>query len=173
MKFFFKIIISVIAALLILTTDSFSQNSQIYKHPSLNIQFEASQNWQQVPHPEDELIYEMIDPNSVVHVVLWYTETEQDAPSYLMKMADMKDLVLEEKPSRRPIKNRDAWVLDVPGHERNIPIRMFLAVIQHGKSQIWPAENALFIVQIWCPQENYQQVMSIMKNILKSVDITD
>lgn len=91
MKFFFKIII-VAAALLIPTTDSFSQNPQIYKHSSLNIQFEASQNWLQVPHPEDELIYEMVDPDSVVHVVLWYTETEQDALSYLMKMADMKDL---------------------------------------------------------------------------------
>lgn len=172
MKFSLKIII-VVATLLILNINSLSQNVQVYKHPSLNIQFEASQNWLQVPRPEDELIYEMIDPDSVVHVVLWYTETEQDAPDYLMKMADMKDLVLEEIPSRRLIKNRDAWVLNVPGHERNIPIRMLLAVIQHGKSQLRPAENALFIIQVWCPEENYEQVMGIIENILNSVEITD
>jgi hypothetical protein len=139
----------------------------------LNIQFEASQNWQQVPHPDDELIYEMIDPDSVVHVVVWYTETEQEGPGYLWKMANMKDLVLEEKPSKKQIKNHDAWILNVPGHEGEIPIRMLLVVLPHGKSQLRPKENALFIIQIWCPEENYKQYIGVMENILSSIEITD
>ena len=153
----------------------FSKDSQmqIYKHPTLNIQFKASQNWRKVPRPEDKLIHEVTDPDSTVHVVLWYTETEQDAPGYLWKMAHMKDLVLGKKPSKRQIKNREAWVLNVPGYENKKPIQMLLAVIPHGKSLIRPRENALFIIQIWCPVEKSEQLMPIMQNILDSVKITN
>jgi len=172
MKFFLRIF-SVAVVSLLLSNNSFSQKVQTYRHPSLNIQFKASQNWQKVPRPEDKLIYEVNDPDSIVHVVLWYTETEQDGPGYLWKMASMKDLVVGEKPSFRRIKSRDAWVLNVPGHEKRIPIRMLLAVIPHGKSLIRPKENALFIIQIWCPEENYEQHMHLMENILESVEITD
>jgi len=166
-------IFSMVVASLLLNNTFFCQNVQTYKHPSLNIQFKASQNWQHVSRPEDKLIFEVMDPDSIVHVVLWYTETEQDAPGYLWKMANMKDLVLGEKPSKRRINNRDTWVLNVTGHERKMPIRMLLAVIPHGKSLIRPKENVLFIIQIWCPEESYEQHMHMMENILDSMEITD
>jgi len=172
MKFVLKIFVVIVISLL-LNTNSYGQNVQIYEHPSLNIQFKASQNWQQVPRPEDKRIYEVIDPDSIVHVVLWYTETEQDAQGYFWKMASMKDLVLGEKPSHKRIKNLDAWVLNVPGHEKKIPIRMLLAVIPHGKSQAHPKENAHFIIQIWCPEENYEEHKTTMESILASMEITD
>jgi len=151
----------------------FKTKTQIYKHPFLNIQFMASLNWREVPHPEDNLIYEVVDPDSIVHVVLWYTETEQDGPDYLWKMANMKNLMLGEKPSKRRIKNRDAWVLNVPGHKNHKPIQMLLAVIPHGKSPLRPKENALFIIQIWCPEESSKKHMPIMENILDSMEISD
>ena len=173
MKLVLRIFIAIVLTLL-LNNNTYGQNVQIYEHPSLNIQFKASQNWQQMPRPEDKLIYEVIDPDSIVHVVLWYTETEQDAQGYLWKMASMKDLVLgEEKPAKSRINNHDAWVLNVPGHEKKIPIRMLLAVIPHGKSQAHPKENALFIIQIWCPEENYEEHKTTMENILASMEITD
>ena len=33
-------------------------------------------------------------------VVVWYTTTEQDALGYLKKMADMKDLILQDAASQ-------------------------------------------------------------------------
>jgi hypothetical protein len=53
------------------------------------------------------------------------------------------------------------------------PIRMLMAVIPDGKSKTYPRENALHIIQIWCPEENYEQHIRIMENILGSMEITD
>jgi|GEM_PF-932677 len=167
------IAVSLVLAVVLLAGNTIGDANQVYKHPSLNFQFEASPNWIRVPRPEDNMIYEVMNPDSIVHVVLWYTTTEQDARGYLLKMASMKDLVLEEKPSKVRIKEHDAWVLDVPGNINKTPVRMFLVVIKHGKSTLHPRENALHIVQIWCPEKEYNRHMQRMENILDSVEITE
>ncbi len=155
--------------------DSVGQDLQVYKHPTLNIQLQATQSWRRVPRPEDETIYEVADPAGAVHVVLWYTTTEQDGRKYLMKMAGMMDVQIEEdqEASRRRIGGHEAWVLDLPGHERGARVRMLLAVIPHGKSSEWPRENALYLVQIWCPEDDYQSYRQSMEDILSSVEITE
>ncbi|MGD8534554.1 MAG: hypothetical protein PVF66_01815 [Candidatus Aminicenantes bacterium] len=150
-----------------------AQELEVYKHPRLNIQFEAPANWKENPYHGDKLIYEIFNPDTGMHVMLWYTTTEQDGPRYLEKMADMKDLVLEGKPDKIQIKGREAWLYNLPGFMDKEPIRMLLAVIPDGKSKTYPRENALHIIQIWCPEENYEQQMHIMKNILGSMEITD
>jgi hypothetical protein len=166
-------IYGVIIILVFLHNHSFGKNLQTYKHPSLNIQFQAPADWKQLPRPEDKLIYEVCNIDTTIHVVLWYTETEQDGSAYLWKMASMKDLVVAEKPVHRLINKRDAWVLHVPGYENKIKIRMLLAVIPHGKSPIRPKENALFIIQIWCPDENYEQHKQTIENIIESIEVID
>ena len=155
--------------------DSVGQDLQVYKHPTLSIQFQATQSWRRVPRPEDETIYEVADPAGAVHVVLWYTTTEQDGRKYLMKMAGMKDVQLEEdqEASRWRIGGHEAWVLDLPGHERGARVRMLLAVIPHGKSREWPRENALYLVQIWCPEEECRDYRQSMEDILSSIEITE
>jgi len=150
-----------------------AQELQVYKHPRLNIQFEAPANWKENPYHGDKLIYEIFNPHTDMHVMLWYTTTEQDGPRYLEKMADMKGLIFEGKPEIIQIKGRDAWLYNVPGFINKEPIRMLLAVIPHGKSKTYPRENALHIIQIWCPEENYEQHIHMMENILDSVKITD
>jgi hypothetical protein len=150
-----------------------AQELQVYKHPRLNIQFEAPANWKENPYHGDKLIYEIFNPRTDMHVMLWYTTTEQDGPRYLDKMASMKDLILEGKPTKIQIKGRDAWFYSLPGFINKKPIRMLLAVIPHGKSKTYPRENALHIIQIWCPEKNYEQHMHMMENILDSVEITD
>lgn len=144
---------------------------QVYKHPKQNIQFEAPANWKENPYHKDKLIYEIFDPDIDMHVVLWYTTTEQSGPRYLEKMADMKGLVLEGKPERIQIKDRNSWFYNVRGFINKKPIRTLLAVIPYGKSKIYPRENALHIIQIWCPEENYERHKRIMENILESVEI--
>ena len=150
-----------------------AQELQVYKHPRLNIQFEAPVDWKENPYHRDKLIFEIFNPETDMHVMLWYTTTEQDGPRYLEKMADMKDLVLKGKPVKMQIKGRDAWLYNVPGFINKKSIRMLLAVIPDGKSKAYPRENALHIIQIWCPEENYEQHIRIMENILSSVEIID
>jgi len=87
-------------------------------------------------------------------------------------MADMKDLVFEGKPKKIQIKGCDAWFYNVPGFINKKSIRMLIAVIPDGKSKTHPRENALHIIQIWCPEENYEQHIPIMESIRDSMEIT-
>jgi hypothetical protein len=130
--------INVITALVLVAGDSPCQDTRVYRHPSLNIQFEAPPDWDRVARPEDELIYEVADPDGAVHVVLWYTTTEQGPQDYLRKMAQMKDLAVGERPSPAQIGDRDAWTLSGPGREGDAPVRMILAAIPDGKSAARP-----------------------------------
>ncbi|KPL26470.1 MAG: hypothetical protein AMS23_01610 [Bacteroides sp. SM1_62] len=166
------LLLGIIASLFIVNHANI-QELQVYKHPRLNIQFEAPANWEENPYHRDKSIYEIFDPDTDIHIMLWYTTTEQDGPSYLEKMADMKDLVPEGKPEKIQIRGRDAWFYNVPGFINKKCIRMLLAVIPDGKSKTYPRENALHIIQIWCPREQFAELEPKMMLILNSVQITE
>lgn len=168
-----RAIISLVPVLMLLSIDAAGDAGQIYKHPTLGFQFKASPGWERVARPGDEATYEVMDPGSGIHVMLWYTTTEQDARGYLWKMADMKGLVSEEKPSKARIAGHNAWMYDVPGKVNKEPAHVLLAVIKHGMSTKHPKENALYIVQIWCPENMYSRQKKRMKEILATIEITD
>ncbi len=149
-----------------------AQDDHIYQHPNLNIQVRAPHGWKQLPRPEDRLIYEIVDPDQIVHAVLWYTETMQDGPGYTKKMAGMKDLVYQGEPEIMQIDGREAWLLNTSGQERKIPIRLLLAVIHHEKPITHADHNALFVIQIWCPESFYLQKKQQMEKILNSIRFT-
>ena len=172
---------SMVKGLLLISLIAFSfmmnhalaQDLQVYKHLRLNIQFEAPVDWKENPYHKDKSIYEIFDPDTDLHVMLWYTTTEQDGPKYLEKMASMKDVALEGKPAKIQIKGRDAWFYNLPGFINKKPVRMLLAVIPDGKSKAYPRENALHIIQIWCPEEQFTNNEQGMMLILNSIQITE
>jgi hypothetical protein len=160
-------------AFLFIVNHAIAHKLRVYKHPKQNIQFEAPADWKENPYHRDKSIYEIFDPDKNIHVMLWYTTTEQDAPRYLEKMASMKDVVFESKPAKIQIKGRDAWFYNIPGFIDKKSIRMFLAVIPDGKSKEYPRENALHIIQIWCPEEQFTDNEQGMMLILNSIQITE
>jgi hypothetical protein len=97
---------------------SFAIDNVTYKHPTLNIQFEAEENWRRIRRPEDNNSYEIVDPN---------------------------------------------------GSDQKKPIRTILATIPHGMSAEYPKEFSLFLLQIWCPEEDYESCRMSMESILNSV----
>ena len=154
--------------------NSVSQENQIYKHPYLTFQYEASKNWIKVEHPEDTLIYTMMSPDSNMHVMLWYTETEQNAKGYLTKMASMKNLIInDEEPFLKTINNHKMWILNVPGYEGKMSIQSLIAVIANGMPVVHSNENRLFIIQILCPKDYYPRYKAKFDDILNSVRIKD
>ena len=170
-----KISIKTLSAIIFtFSSISYAQETQIYKHPSLNFQFSASQQWIDIYHSEDSLIYEMMSSDSILQVMLWYTETEQNAKKYLAKMADMKSLsVTEKEPSSGIINNKEIWMYTASGHAGQIQIQTLLAVIPHGNSEIHPKENRLFIIQIWCQKGQYLSKKNTFEEILNSVQIEE
>jgi hypothetical protein len=164
--------ICLIYILISIPLTSSSQDSHIYKHPALNFQYAASEDWINIQHPEDSLIYEMVSPDSGIHVMLWYTETEQTAEKYLLKMVSMKDLDMEGgEPNPRTVNEHDMWVIVLPGYQGKIPVRLMLGITARGMSKKHPKENRLFIVQIWCHQEKYSAYQTTFEEILQSVKL--
>ena len=143
--------------------------AKVYRHPTLNFEFNAPEGWENVRHPEDGLIYEVKDPARGLRVMLWYTTTEQDCPSYLEKMADMKGF-RAETPAERLIGNRDGWIIETAGDIYGQSSRVMLAGVPSPGS--YAEENALHIVQIWCPEDKYDELRQQMTDILASVKVT-
>jgi len=88
-----RLLLATVFALLI-TAPATAQENRIYEHPELDFQFAAPPGFERQPRPEDHMIYEVAEPGTGVHAVLWFTTTEQDALHYLLKMADMKGLAV-------------------------------------------------------------------------------
>ena len=161
------IILSASLALLVTlfteSTTSYAPAQATYRHPTLPLQFEASEGWKQVPHPEDRLIYHMAAPEGGLNVMLWYTETEQEAPRYLQKMADMKGFQPLTEPRQEKLRRQMAWVISAVNVSEKGDVRAILAAL--------PSEEGLHIVQIWCPLERYEEEKQRMESILASVEV--
>ena len=142
--------------------------AEIYRHPTLDFEFEAPSGWKNVRHPEDGLIYEMRDPASGLRVMLYLTTTEQDCPGYLKKMADMKGY-RAETPTERRIGTSDGWLIETAGDIYGQSSKVVLAGVSRPGG--YPKENALYIVQVWCPEEEYEQLKRQMTEILASVKV--
>jgi hypothetical protein len=167
------LLVTSLIAFLFMINHALALDLQVYKHPRQNIQFEAPADWKENPYHKDKGIYEIFDSDKDIHVMLWYTTTEQDASRYLEKMADMKGLILDGKPAKIQIKNRDAWLYNAPGLVNKKSVQILLAVIPDGKSKEYPRENSLHIIQIWCPKEQFTNNEQGMMLILSSVQITE
>ena len=89
-----------------------SQEPTTYKHPARDFSFEAVGSWEQNMHHTDKMIYEMVNPEHDIHVMLWYNGgTESSCEHYLLKMADMKGLECGE-PQKKNYDNKEMWILD-------------------------------------------------------------
>jgi hypothetical protein len=150
-----------------------AQGQQSYGHPDLAMQFTAAPGWIHEPRPGDEGTHELVDPETGIHVLMWYTSTEQSARSYLSKMSSMMDLLRVAEPRPRTINGRDAWVVDALGFVADLPVETMLALIPSGKSRRHPRENNLYIVQIWCPAVDAARLADRMRRLLASVQLTD
>jgi len=139
------------------------QAQTVYRHPELGFRFEASEGWTKVAHPEDRMIYHLQAPGDRLDVMLWYTETEQEAGPYLKKMADMKGYQALTDPRREELRRGEATVLQAVAVTDAGDLRVILAAIRVGEG--------LYIAQIWCPLERYEEEREEMESILESVQV--
>jgi len=153
---------------LLIVAASLGQDRQTYQHPVLNFQVHAFKDWVQVPHPEDDFIYEIADPESVIRILMWYTETESSGSHYLKEMADMKELIYDAEPIKGKINNRDAWILDATCCMKKSPVRVVLVAIPDEQE-----DQSLYIAQILCPEDKFEEKEESMEGILYSLQIMD
>jgi hypothetical protein len=156
-----------------LTISAQAQERTVYQHPLKGFAFRAEAGWQAVDHPEDSLIYELADPAGEIRVMLWFTETESDAPAYLNKMAGMKGYRREQPPRETQIGARAAWLLEAEGALAGKPGKVWLASIPLMDEAHTSFEDhiAHYIVQIWCPVELADEKAAQVEAILGSVKV--
>ena len=122
---------------------------------------------------EDKLIYEMVDPNEEVHIMLWMTETVSGPDKYLMKMADMKGLTVTGDPIRITAGSHDGWVIRAEGKINDISSTVIIASFPltgekyvHHKNHI-----AQYIMQAWCPSDMFKDKATEIGTIQRSLKI--
>lgn len=87
-------------------------------------------------------------------------------------MADMKGLRWEEEIFIQGMGD-DAWQVDATGHIWGMDARTLLTVIQNGFDKEHTDHNALYIIMIWCPKQDFIQHEQLMTDILNSVRFTE
>ena len=116
-----------------LTTSLHAQDTKSYKHPIQNFSFSTSGDWHQIPNHKDKMIYEMVNKEKGVHVMLWYNGgTEMSCERYLVKMADMKGLEAG-KPIKKEFKDKNIWILECSGKENDIKEKRIIAAMSYRK----------------------------------------
>jgi len=163
-KTFFLQGICLAAFMFVMLGTSFAQPNQVYHHPTLDIQFEAPPSWMQIPHPEDQTIYELVSPDTIIHIVVFHRVTPQDGLTYVKNIALLKQLKPKGEPVKKIIKNKQAFEIEASGLIKQKPIRMIITAL--------PFEKGFFVIQIWSPEQNFMNYQQMMKNILGSLGIT-
>ncbi len=94
--------------------------------------------------------------------------TESTGSHYLKNMANMKNLVYDSDPVKGKINNRDAWILDATCCIKKAPVRVVLVAIPDEQE-----DRSLYITQILCPEDKFEEKEESMEGMIYSLQITD
>lgn len=165
----------VIVFVVLLTFNSFlSAETKVFTHPSpdISVDFEAPADWIEIPRVDDKNAYEVSDPDGIVHVLLWFTDTEENSDRYLFKMCDMNGMKFEGELSRKTINERKYLYGYTIGEKNDIEIKELIAVTSTNHSNL-PEHQRLYIIRIWCPLDKFELHAKTMEDILNSVKISN
>lgn len=152
------------------------QERQTYTHPGLDFSFSSSGKWENNSYHKDKMIYEMVNAETGIHVMLWYNGgTESTCEKYLVKMADMKGLNFEGPVEKEG--DEGPWALRCTGVEDGTAIVKILAALSYvekygpdvperSKGKTY---NAMHIAQVWCPEDRYEANKKMMQDIVTSL----
>lgn len=145
------------------------QDAGTFKHPTLPVTIEAPAGWEAGSWHDDPGVLEVTAPDGSVHVLLWFTDTEQSADRYLAKMVGMKPVEPTGPVRQVDIGGRAAWRLEATGSEQGEGgIAETFAVLDVGPG--FPGQGAL-VLQVWCPEQRRGELATEMNRIVDSLRI--
>lgn len=159
----------------------YAQTEATYKHPLRNFSFSSPDLWKHNTQHTDKMIYEMVNSERDIHVMLWYNGgTESTCAHYLLKMADMKGLDCGD-PQKREYDGKEIWVLDCLDKQGKTPERRILAAMSYVKPYGKDAHernrgksyNAMHIAQLWCPASRYEENKEMIDEIIASLHLKE
>jgi len=144
------------------------QRIQTFQHPTLNFQVQAFSDWITIPHPENEMIFEIKDPESVCCIRMWYTTAPGSVTENLKNFALQKNFVFNDEPIKGNIKGKDAWILDATCCMNKTPVRVVLIAI--------PDQNqtgSFYAAQVGCPEDKLKEKEPLIESIIYSFAVTE
>ena len=144
------------------------QNVQTFQHPSLNFQVQAFSDWITISHPENQMIFEIRDPDSVCCVRMWYAAGTGSVTKNLKNFALQKNLVFNAEPIKGNIKRKDAWILDATCCVNKAPVRVVLIAIP-DQTRI----GSFYAAQVGCPEDKFKEKEPVMESIIYSLTVTE
>lgn len=156
-----------------------SQETKTYTHPGGEFSFKATGEWINNPKHKDKMIYEMVNTEKDLHVMLWYNGgTESSREDYLKKMADMKGLEFDTFQNWH-LDGKTICTLDCRGENDGKAERRILAAMSYkkaygkdaGERHQGKSYNEMHIAQIWCPAERYEENKDAIVGIITSLEL--
>lgn len=143
-------ILSLAAALVLCLTllceTTLAQPSRTYKHPNIDVQFQAPKDWKQIEHPENTNVYHIMSPDSLIHLNLWVEKTDDDPKKALKKIIRKKKMKITKKPVKKIIKDKHVWILEASGMVKGQQVYVIYTAAHYGKGicilQLWTPENS-------------------------------
>ena len=135
----------------------------VYKHPEYDMQITASSNWKTYYEVAGTGIYEVVNTNNNMHILMWYCESTSKSKPFLREFANMQGFIYKTGPNDTVLNNYHANYLTAACVTDKIPHRVFLAAIGDN--------GGYFLIQVKCPEDCYLMHREAMESVLASLRI--
>lgn len=134
-----------------------------YSHPLHQISFEASPSWVQELHDYNGKVFEVINPNHNMKILLSFVPDCRNAKQHMKLISGEEGLICQEKPYDTILNKRKAVMMKGTCLQGKEPFKRVVIGI--------PASEGLYLMEISCPAECYLNHTSQLKSILGSLKV--
>jgi len=134
-----------------------------YSHPLHQFSFEASPYWTQELHNFNGKVYEVINPNHNMRILMSFVPDCRNAKKHMKSLSGKKGLICNQKPFDTILNQRKAVMMQGTCLQEKEPFQRLVIGI--------PGEDGLYLMEISCPVECYMNHRSRVRNILKSLRV--
>jgi hypothetical protein len=100
-----------------------SQPTRIFQAAELNVQFQIPEDWQQIPRVDQLPGYELLAPDTTIHVILDVVDPPQEPIQQFLKQQIVKrKFVIKGDKQKHVINGLTIWTINATGLQQNVPV---------------------------------------------------
>ena len=134
-----------------------------YSHPLHEFSFEASPSWIQELHNYNGKVFEVTNPNNNMQILMSYIPNCRKVKKHMKTISAKKGLICKDKPHDTILNQKKAVMLQGTCLQEKEPFKRLVIGI--------PGEDGLYLMEITCPLECFNNHKSRVKSILGSLKV--
>ena len=147
---------------IMLSLDVQCQTEQ-YRHPLFDICFEATPHWKQALQDCNGRVFHVTHPNNNMHINLSFVPDCRKPEKYMKRMSGLTGLICSKGLYDTTLNNKKAVIMRGMCLQEKQPFRRMVVGI--------PGNNGLYLIEICCPEDCFQNHQARMQSILASIRI--